>query len=311
MPRRPPSGLMARTKKGCTSYLCTLENHHGINLMAELGFLMWNIRLNGGKCVEALQEMVGQYHPDVLLLVESDLDDKAVEELTGHQLTSVMISPEKSIRLYVRKSLSAMETHSEEIAEDGQFRHIRERMVFFRLEVHGRRLLLVAVHFPSKWNHTLFKQFRIMRRWRRWIEEQETLAQTEDTIIFGDLNLNPFDYALGLPEGLHAHPSLRFHVNPPAKYYNPMWSTMGDFVYGTDLPKIPGTFFWKPDAEDDQQHHWNSIDGVLIKRSLEPNFVRSGLEIITSCSEHVFATNESFSTKYSDHLPVRFQMRFE
>lgn len=278
--------------------------------MTDLGFLMWNIRRKGGACSGALSALLMHHQPDILLLIESDLEDATVEEISGHQLRSVTISSDKSIRLYVRRVLSAQETHMEEIAEDGRFRQIRERLIFFRLEVDGRRLLLVAVHFPSKWNHSPSKQFNIMKRWRGWIEAQEMLFQTENTLIFGDLNLNPFDQALVQADGLHAHPSLQSPASPAPRYYNPMWSTMGDFVYGTDTAKIPGTFWWRPDPEDDQQHHWNSIDGVLIKRELEPNFVRKDLEIITECGGHLLATTERISPKYSDHLPVRFKLRF-
>jgi hypothetical protein len=85
---------------------------------------------------------------------------------------------------------------------------------------------------------------------------------------------------------------------------------MGDFIYGSNSLKIPGTYFFDIDQDGDEEYHWNVIDGVLIKNSLAPAFVREELEIITKTPSHQFAsTHEIYSKAYSDHLPVRFKIR--
>jgi exonuclease III len=96
-------------------------------------------------------------------------------------------------------------------------------------------ILLVGIHFPSKYNNTVNAQQQIMKRWRQWIEEQETILKTDKTILFGDFNLNPHEIALYSHEGLSAHPTINNFTKVKTKYYNPMWSTMGDFIYKTNI----------------------------------------------------------------------------
>lgn len=277
----------------------------------ELTFLMWNIRNKGTTFIPALKELYEKYRPDFLLLSETDLDDSVIHNLSNNRLKSVMLNDKKSLRLYVNPDHNVM-TLSEEERYDGKRRHIKDRLVFFNLEVGSTKIVLVCVHFPSKFNYSSNNQFNIMKRWLSWIEGQEKLFDTEHSIIFGDLNLNPFDSAIYRPGALNCHPTVKHKTTVQPLYYNPMWSTLGDFIYKTNTLKIPGSYFYDIDDDSSDEFHWNSIDGVLIKKSIEPLFLREELEIITTTDNHVFASdNEIFSNKYSDHLPVKFKIKIQ
>ena len=219
-----------------------------------------------------------------------------------------MRDQKKSIRLYVNPALQVVFAHEEQV-EDGRRRQIKDRLVFFNLEINKVKIILVGVHFPSKYNNSTTTQYNIMKRWLGWIEAQEKLFKTEHSIIFGDLNLNPFDIAIYRQGGLCAHPTINHKTMVKPLYYNPMWSTLGDFIYKSNVLKIPGSHFFDIGEDNGEDFHWNSIDGVLIKKTLEKNFIRKELEIITETKNYKFASNdEIFYRQYSDHLPVKFKI---
>lgn len=276
--------------------------------MKELKFLMWNLRNRGKKYINAFDELYREQKPDFLLLIESDIEDKHIEELSKGLLKSVMLNKKKTIRLYVNPKYNVQLINEEE-AKDGRFSQIKERLVFFKCDIDGLKILLVGVHFPSKFNNSPNTQFNIMKRWLDWIKAQEMIIKTENTIIWGDLNLNPFDLAIYRDGGLNAHPSIKHKPKVKPLYYNPMWSTLGDFIYKTNKEKVPGTFFYDLPIDNHDDFHWNSIDGVLIKKDFAEHFSKKDLEIIVKTKSHLFSDLYGIdSVKYSDHLPLKFKL---
>ncbi|WDF61664.1 hypothetical protein PQ462_09795 [Flavobacterium sp. KACC 22758] len=198
----------------------------------------------------------------------------------------------------------------EEFATAGRRRQIKERLIFFKLKLKKTTILLVGIHFPSKYNHTVNAQQQIIKRWKQWIEEQETILKTDKTILFGDFNLNPQEISLYSHEGLSAHPTINSLTKVKTKYYNPMWSTMGDFIYKTNKSKVPGTYFRDIGEDNVDEIHWNVLDGLLMKNSLVKNFSKKDLEIITNTANHQFYNNNKIdSVGYSDHLPIKFKFK--
>ena len=276
--------------------------------MNELKFLMWNLHNKGDKYLDALNELYNEQKPDFLLLIESDIEDEYIENLSCNNLKSVMINKKKSLRLYVNPIYNVQLINEEEV-EDGNYRQIKDRLVFFKCDINGLRMLLVGAHFPSKYNNPPNTQFKIMKRWMGWIKAQEIICKTDNTIIWGDLNLNPFDLAIYRDGGLNAHATVKHNTKVKPVFYNPMWSTMGDFIYKTNTEKVPGTFFYDLPIDNDDDFHWNSIDGVLIKKDLVNYFSKKDLEIIIKTTSHNFSDLYSIdSVNYSDHLPVKFKL---
>lgn len=110
--------------------------------------------------------------------------------------------------------------------------------------------LMVTTPYPSTKFSLVLKnsdsdsaQQQIIKRWKTWIEAQEKILETDKTILFGDFNLNPQEIALYSHEGLCAHATINNSTRVKTKYYNPMWSTLGDFIYKTDIPKVPELTF--------------------------------------------------------------------
>ena len=287
-----------------------LHELYRIARMAELKFLMWNLKNKADKNLDALKELYCERKPDFLLLIETVIPDSEIIKLSSNNLRSVMFDEKKTIRLYVSKNIDAQIVNEEENeieARDGHRRQIKERLVFFKLQINNEKILLVGIHFPSKFNYRGAQQQQIMKRWRTWIEGQEKILKTDKTILFGDFNMNPQEIALYSHEGLSAHPTINHSAKVKTKYYNPMWSTMGDFIYQTDTPKVPGTYYRDINVDDVDEIHWNVLDGLLIKNTLVHSFSKKSLEIITKTDSHCFYTNDTIDkANYSDHLPVKF-----
>lgn len=276
--------------------------------MKELTFLMWNLKTKGNKFLDAFDELYFEQKPDFLLLIESDIEDSYVENLSQGHLKSVMLNEKKSIRLYVNPKYNVNLINEEEV-EDGKYRQIKDRLIFFQCDIDGTKILLVGAHFPSKFNNPHNTQFKIMKRWMGWITAQEIICETENTIIWGDLNLNPFDIAIYRDGGLNAHATIQHKTRVKPVFYNPMWSTLGDFIYKSNTEKVPGTFFYDLPMDNDDDFHWNSIDGVLIKKDFVKHFSKKDLEIIVKTNSHVFSNLYDIDSKnYSDHLPLKFKL---
>lgn len=279
-------------------------------MTTELKFLMWNLKNKAGKTLDALKELYSERKPDLLLLIETKIDDTEIIKLSSNNLRSVMVNGKKTIRLYVSKNIDAQiisEEEKEIEAEDGNRRQIKERLVFFKLRINDQNILLVGIHFPSKFNNTVAVQQQIIKRWKIWIEGQEKILKTDKTILFGDFNLNPQEISIYSHEGLSAHPTINLSTRVKTKYYNPMWATMGDFIYQTGEDKVPGTYFRNIGEDNVDEIHWNVLDGLLIKNSLVGCFLKKELEIITQTKRHkLYENNKIDTSNYSDHLPVKF-----
>jgi len=280
-------------------------------MSTELKFLMWNLKNKAGKTLDALKELYSEHNPDFLLLIETKIDDSEIVKLSNKNLRSVMINNKKTIRLYVSNKIDTQiisEEEKEIEAVDGNRRQIKERLVFFKLRINDQNILLVGIHFPSKFSNTVAAQQQIIKRWKTWIEGQEKILKTDKTILFGDFNLNPQEISIYSHEGLSAHPTINLSTRVKTKYYNPMWSTMGDFVYKTGEDKVPGTYFRNIGKDNVDEIHWNVLDGLLIKNSLVDFFLKKELEIITQTEKHkLYDNNKIDSSNYSDHLPVKFK----
>jgi hypothetical protein len=100
----------------------------------------------------------------------------------------------------------------------------------------GREILLVAAHLPSKLYADSSTQYIRVRDVRSEIERAEKIAGHRNTLIIGDLNMNPFEEAMVAADGFHAVMDARIAMKIDRKvqgvdynfFYNPMWNRLGD-----------------------------------------------------------------------------------
>src|SRR5579864_629640 len=129
---------------------------------------------------------------------------------------------------------------------------------------------VAVTHLPSKAGGTTpADQQAVAEDISREIVEYEDAQGCRDTILVGDLNMNPFDPGMTIVSALHATMSQAIADRPDRmwrkkryrRFYNPMWGLFGDRT-----PGPCGSHYWESSIPSNQ--HWHLFDQVLLRPSL-------------------------------------------
>lgn len=168
----------------------------------------------------------------------------------------------------------------------------------------SRKILLGAVHLPSKINEDEFEQLGTAEATSSVIRQIEIEQGIEDTIIFGDFNMNPFDKGMAAVTGFNAVMDRKIASRDKMSYkkkeyrcfYNPMWGRLGDSTIGP-----PGTHWFSRRLV---RYHWNSYDQVIFRSPLLAAITDDNVVVIDQCDGKKFAGSGLHWKCGSDHLPV-------
>lgn len=267
-------------------------------------FLFWNV--NGKPLEGIVRNLTRRHDVDVLVLVESKIPPgRMLETLNrgGRRIYHFAFPALEGIAIYMRYSLARH--HVIDDQHPGTRVTIREITIPL-----GMPILLVAVHLPDKlrWSHqsqTLWCP-RIADRIRR----AEEAVGHSNTVLVGDLNMNPFDDGLIGANGLHAtmardvarKGSRRVLRERFPYFYNPMWPLLGDAGIG----RPSGTYYHR--RGEPVEFFWNMFDQVLIRPALLDLFRDERLTIVTDDGSTPLLSGAGRPRKraVSDHLPVAF-----
>lgn len=280
------------------------------------GVLYWNIQKKA-QCLPVLAALVAERKPGVVMLTECPFDEATVLAALGAGFRSVS-GAHPWVRFYATVADFAIEN-------DDTSTSTVERMVMARLGTGADTLLLVGVHWFSKSGGLSSNaQAGYAQDFRLLIEAQEKVVGIRKTVVFGDLNLNPYD--LGLTDrkrGFRTVPTRRLASQslamrkkselPGRCFYNPMWAWLGDYFPLTADLKPAGSYFWSP--KNPEETHWNTLDAVLVSPEALAHFDSATLEIVTTTQppppvtpDVLFSAAGALSSKYSDHLPLFFSL---
>jgi exonuclease III len=267
-----------------------------------LTFLFWN---TGRKNLsENIARLVAQHKIDVIVLAECPL-------VPGNLLQTLNASqaryhyPEGQLCPRIQIYTSFPTTVLEVI-------HYEEYSALCALQLSsGQELILVATHMVSQ---TRNKDSTVNRR-VKWladtIREFEATRGHSNTLLMGDLNLNPFDPSIIASDALHGVSTKKLAEQRSRRtggrdwpfLYNPMWRFFSDAT-----PGPPGTYFYR--SNDEECFFWNVFDQVLLRPSLLPVWNDASLQILTTDGVVDFWTEEQGIRKgdgFSDHLPLLFR----
>lgn len=143
------------------------------------------------------------------------------------------------------------------------------------------------------------------------IQEVEKEIGTENSIVVGDFNINPYDsscidarYFHGIPVYNEAKRKSREVAGKKYfMFYNPMWNFLGDF-------KQPyGTYYHNNGT---QNTYWNIFDQVIFRPVLRKRFVDKSFKILTETqTKYLLDRNGHPDKNISDHLPIIFEFQEE
>ena len=144
------------------------------------------------------------------------------------------------------------------------------------------------------------------------IRDTEKELNTENTIVVGDFNINPYDssfidarYFHGIPVYEESKKKSRIIAGKEYyMFYNPMWNLLGD----SQQPY--GTYYHS--GNDTINTFWNMYDQVIIRPALKDRFVNDSLKIIKETETRFLLDHNGHPDKnISDHLPIVFEIKEE
>lgn len=184
-----------------------------------------------------------------------------------------------------------------------------KRAAEFKLKIKEKNISIIGMHLLGRVNTSEYLQLGNMVDIASFIKQLEEDNNHKRTIGIGDLNHNPFDKAIVLPQLLNAVMTqdiakeiLRTVQAVKCYYfYNPCWSLLGDLSKG-----VSGTHFYK------NEYQWQMYDQVLIRPELLDNFVSDSLEILVTDGAVNFLTSKGKINIHltSDHLPLKCTFKF-
>lgn len=260
--------------------------------------LFWNF--NRGITNEVIEE----------LITDNDCDIVSLAEYRGNARSLLKTLSIKGYNYYHVPNMGCERIELFTKFEPSKVTHIYD-MSYYTIKSFPHPLLgkimITFVHFPSKLYCDDFDYLEESKLVRAQIEKEELISNSNNTMVIGDFNMNPFEEGMLAAAAFNAFPTIH-EVEGKARtvkgrdynlFYNPMWRFFGDF----DQPF--GTYYYN--AAKHYTIKWNIFDQVLMRPNLMEFFVTDSLKIITETKSHDL-TNKNFKPSISDHLPIYFEI---
>ena len=259
-------------------------------------YLFWNTHKNDD-INDVLSELIIENNISMVLLAEYAANaDELINKLAARDIDMLQYgSCSERIKMFGR-------------IENIQYRMDSDHAV---IRIINDKDILCCIHLNSKIysDHEEIREIH-MDQIIKDIQNVERELQSENTIVVGDFNINPYDASLinaryfhGIPIYEEAKKKSRIIAGKEFyMFYNPMWNLLGDF----DFP--PGTYYYSGSKAANE--FWNMFDQVIVRPQLREEFVDKELKIITQ-TENISLVDEKRkpNKNISDHLPIVFQLK--
>jgi hypothetical protein len=175
----------------------------------------------------------------------------------------------------------------------------------------GVEVLLVALHLPSKLHRSATEQTLFAVRVADFIRDAEARAGHSNSLVIGDLNMDPYEDGMTAAVGFHGvmDKSIALQLARTVDgekrnfFYNPMWNRLGDETSGP-----PGTYYRRGGQIS---HFWHTFDQVLLRPSLLAYYSSSALRVLTRIGNRDLLASNHIDASVSDHLPVFLGLALE
>ncbi len=264
-----------------------------------LSFLFWN--LNRKPLHRLVAHLVGEVNADVVILVEAVEVSELLAALNGQGSLRFIPAPGRTDQITILTRFS--HPLVQQVTDKDGIRICR-----ITLPARGD-LLLATAHLLSALHTEAQDRDHECVRLATAIREAEARVGHSQTVLVGDLNVNPFQSGVVGTHGLHAvmSRSVASAVSRTVRgdkhlfFYNPMWSHFGDHPDGPS-----GTYFH---SGSHASQFWHILDQVMVRPSLLSRFDSASLRIHHRLGhESLLSKRGRPRTRYSDHLPITFQL---
>jgi|GEM_PF-1861293 len=174
-----------------------------------------------------------------------------------------------------------------------------------------QNIFLISVHLPSQMFQSFDGLKGFMRNFRAEIDQEIGSSITENILIIGDFNINPFEKPMIDFDGFAASNSINFRAKithlsiEKTLYYNPTWQLYSRTYF-------PGSkHFNRPSgsAYDIIEHHY--LDQVVLSHCLTKNIVTEKIDVVEKTAKFVFFDKLNYKIKISDHLPLTYDFNIK
>lgn len=172
------------------------------------------------------------------------------------------------------------------------------------------KLILCCIHLPGRmYGNSERIREKAIAQINYDLDALERQIGSENTVVVGDFNLNPYESSLIRFNCFRSLPICEEIKNTVKKdnfeskpFYNPMWNFFGDF-------KFPyGTYYYKGDGNG-ENIFWHIFDQVIIRPAMRAKFVEDSLKIVTETNRISLLDEQNHPRKeISDHLPIMFEI---
>lgn len=279
--------------------------------MINIKCLFWNI--NKKNLVQEIIESCIENKIDIIMLAEA-------ENLDSLYLVSQLA---KTYRIFEKKELVPQNKGIVLFANEALGVNVYKEETYFtayKVRDKEQNFLLIVLHLTSAMFKNEFARAQKANLLSRTIDKLEESCNVEakrkgekkySTVVVGDFNLHPFSdgiigvYGFNAVMDKYRAKKLSRSVDGQQMkfYYNPMWQLMGkhDGVLGT---------YYSDSDQEDKSFYWYTFDQILIRPELISGFIWDEFEIIKSIGKkNLIQNNRICKEKYSDHLPIKFEIR--
>ena len=264
-----------------------------------VAFLFWNIQRK--PLQQALAELADEHNPDFFILAECQIPYATLISTINASARSFPYCRIDSKCSHII-TLTRFPDHARTIYDDNG-----SRMTICKISLPLHLdFLLAATHFPSRVNwapDSLASYSQRIASMLRYIESTQALDRT---VLFGDLNMDPYAPGVLSADGFHAvmtkalarKGSRTVQGSTLPYFYNPLWSHYGDAV------PPPGTHYHY--RSESVVQFWHMYDQVLVRPSLIDRFVHEDVRILHTCAGQSMLTEDGIpdQDRWSDHLPL-------
>lgn len=261
--------------------------------------LFWNTNNNEGEIINiVLNELIVEY--EIALVILAEYKANTIELLGSLNKKGIAMRPYPT-------------SGCERITVIGKKMDIEpgSHTDYASFQIVNKKDIYCCVHLPSRiYNNSLGMREIVIDEIIQNIQSIEKELGSNNTIVVGDFNSNPFDSECIKANSFHGIPIFddasrekRTIANNEFKmFYNPMWSFFGD------KQKPYGTYYYS--GNEISNIYWHIYDQVIIRPSLKKRFNTSNLRIITNTGLHRLLDSAEHPDKHiSDHLPLLFEIK--
>ncbi|MEQ9617087.1 MAG: endonuclease/exonuclease/phosphatase family protein [Phycisphaerales bacterium] len=264
--------------------------------------LFWNV--NHSDLTSLVCSLAESTSADVIVLNENSVSSSTTLDRLHKEVSDEFFVPrtnsEKRFHCFCRhRTLDLREVHS------------GFRISVRNLNISGNSSLLALVHGVDIQNYDTEERQSFAQTLASELQFAKQNWRTNQLIVMGDFNMNPFDRGMNLAAGLNAMMTKacasagtrRYLGQDYDLYYNPMWSYLGDLSEGP-----AGTIY---DTSRQGPYGWSMLDQVILSYSTLSLF--EGVRIITAAgaSSLLDGNGRPDSVNASNHLPVLLELRDE